>query len=283
MARTEAVLEGQNGRRVLLFDVELHDRSGSRLYALCTRNDVVAEHIEKWQLVGLLTAKQLDDELAVDRGALPRGVRSMSPRFEPLRSGKLDDVKRWILRRDRERKRSRYLQIKCVATGNGQRVKRRQNVNVLIVKLSELHLAVRRALEDENCCLIPIVSIDSAKKQQKRGSPGFSVDYFVWIRVSGESVGVVFRGGEPVMALMDRYDITNKALLCDPSFDVDALDRFTSPFGKIRILTDSDYERHLNSNRTMSPSTTPKSIDFVVKFTAIYIDWVMGNDIAYLY
>ena len=40
------------------------------------------------------------------------------------------------------------------------------------------------------------------------------------------------------MALMDCYDITNKALLCDPSFDVDALNWFKSDYSKLRILPD---------------------------------------------
>merc|ERR1719193_126527 len=258
MAGTEVIFKGRIGRRVLVIDVELHDLSASRLYALCTPNDVVSDHIEKWQLVGLLTANELGDELKIDQHALPRGVRAISPEFDQLRSSTLQSTKRWILRRDGQRKRKWYLQIKCVVAGNVQRGKRKQDTKVLEVSLSEICGAVRSALEDESCCLIPIVTIDSAKKQRRRTMCGFSVDCILLTRVKGESVGVVFRDGDPVMALMDCYDITNKALLCDPSFDVDSLKRFKNHYDKLRILTDSDCERHWNRAISLSPSNSTR-------------------------
>ena len=64
----------------------------------------------------------------------------------------------------------------------------------------------------------------------------FSVDYLLPVQLGNEWVGVVYRNNECAMALMDRYDISNKAILCDPSFDVDALKWFKSDYSKLRIL-----------------------------------------------
>ncbi len=43
-----AVMEGRNGRRMLLVNTELHDQSGHTLYALSSLNDVVTHRTQKW-------------------------------------------------------------------------------------------------------------------------------------------------------------------------------------------------------------------------------------------
>ena len=45
VAHTVSKFVGQNGGEVLVIDVELHDQSGQRLYALCTPNDVVTNQV----------------------------------------------------------------------------------------------------------------------------------------------------------------------------------------------------------------------------------------------
>ena len=56
MAQSTLTMEGRNGYRVLLIDVELHDRYGRGLYALCILNDKDAP---KWQLAALMPPIEL--------------------------------------------------------------------------------------------------------------------------------------------------------------------------------------------------------------------------------
>ena len=48
MARTMALLQGQNKYTVMLCHTELHDRRGRDLYALCIQNDVVSHNAQEW-------------------------------------------------------------------------------------------------------------------------------------------------------------------------------------------------------------------------------------------
>ena len=48
MARTMALLQGQNKYTVMLCHTELHDRRGRDLYALCIQNDVVSSNAQEW-------------------------------------------------------------------------------------------------------------------------------------------------------------------------------------------------------------------------------------------
>ena len=66
----------------------------------------------------------------------------------------------------------------------------------------------------------------------------FSVDYLLPVPVEGNWVGVVYRDGQCIMALMDRYDITNKAIQCDPSFDIQSMEWFQNDFNRMRIIPD---------------------------------------------
>ena len=64
----------------------------------------------------------------------------------------------------------------------------------------------------------------------------FSVDYLLPVRVGNEWVGVVYRDEECKMALMDHHDITNKAFLCDPSFNIESMKWFKNSCGKLNII-----------------------------------------------
>lgn len=149
MAQTMTVMEGRNGGRVMVFDVELHDQRQQRLYALCT-----VDHM-KWQLLDLVTASELTILLGIKQQSLPRGVRAVSSQFEQYRlnsmKSNLKDLKRRILSVDQ---RQRMKHLKCPRTGNSASAPDK----VLTVKLSMFRGAVRKALMDENVNLIPIVS-----------------------------------------------------------------------------------------------------------------------------
>ena len=67
------------------------------------------------------------------------------------------------------------------------------------------------------------------------------MDYLLPIRIHEDWIGVVYRKGIPTQALMDVYDIGNKARLCDPSFDIRTLSMFKNPrFNRLRIIPDLD-------------------------------------------
>jgi len=74
----------------------------------------------------------------------------------------------------------------------------------------------------------------------RRSKENFSVDYLLPIRINGDWVGIVFRNGKPSQGLMDCYDITNKAILCDPTFDEQNLKWFTNTHRRLRILNDDE-------------------------------------------
>ncbi len=60
------------------------------------------------------------------------------------------------------------------------------------------------------------------------------------VQVGNEWIGVVFRNDECTMALLDHYDISNKAILCDPSFNMDAIQWFRNSFSRLRIVPDEE-------------------------------------------
>ena len=67
----------------------------------------------------------------------------------------------------------------------------------------------------------------------------FSVDYLLPVQIGDDWVGVVYRDGAPAQALMDLYDITNKAILCDPAFDTERVSMFENPrYHRLRIVPD---------------------------------------------
>ena len=257
MSQTMIAMEGKNGRKVLLFDVELHDLRGRGLYALCTPKS------DNWQLVDLLTTQQLTNLLGIDLQALPRGVRAVSPQFEEYRmnikssrntmKSNLKELKTQILSQDSRSKPVRYVQLKCVRTKSKKHKNARADTErVLNVGLSSFYAKVRRALIDDHIDLIPIVSVvapSSRSKKSKRhihrGSRNgsnepspFTVDYLLPVRIGTNWVGVVYRDGVPVQGLTDCYDIINKAVLCDPSFNVESLRWFKNSYDRLRVVSD---------------------------------------------
>ena len=186
MARTDMMMEGQDGRRVLLIDVELHDQRGQGLYALCTPNDMVTHKSQQWQLTHLLAANVLTNLLGIDYWALPRGVRAVSSQFEDHRelmrdhpiSG-LKQLKYQISRIDLRRKPVRYGHMKSVQTGRRKPKgrDRADSAKTMKVTLTTFHSAVRDALRDETVGLVPIVSIISrAVGYQKEKLEDFRFD-----------------------------------------------------------------------------------------------------------
>jgi len=243
LAQTSVVMEGRNGRKVVLFDVELHDQHGQTLYALCTPNDMVSRKSQPWQLAHLWTASQLTTWLGITTRCLPRGVRAVSPQFEGYRNlSNLKWLKSKIQDVDLRRKPNQYAQVKCIQTGRGQSRQRKQrDGDLVVVSLSTFYLAVRSALVDDDVDLVPILSIISKTPRNSKQKKDFSVDYLLPVRVKGQWLGVVYREMIPIMVLMDRYDITNKAMICDPSFNAQTLCGFRNCSDRLRIVPDHRF------------------------------------------
>ena len=170
VAQTMTMMEGRNGGKVLLFDVELHDERGEGLYALCVPNDVMSPNAQQWQLADLLTGPQLTTLLGIDSRSLPRGVRMASSQFEQFRMMEseedMDRLKTEIMAIDDRLNRLRYYRLKCIRTGNGKKSKKwADEESVLKVNLSTFYEKVQDALMDENVDLIPIVSIVSRRNK----------------------------------------------------------------------------------------------------------------------
>ena len=88
------------------------------------------------------------------------------------------------------------------------------------------------------------------------------MDYLLPIRVHEGWIGVVYRKGIPTQALMDVYDIGNKARLCDPSFDIRTLSMFKNPrYNRLRIIPDLDS----GSGSESAPSVPAKSANVRVE------------------
>jgi len=269
MSQTTVQLEGREGRSVLLVHTELHDQRRRDLYALCIQNDIVSAKAQKWQMAALLPATALCDILGVDRECLPLGVRSTSKQFKALRrmlqrnpmDKAMRDLKAWISRKDSRGKLIRYQQLKCVQTNGRQRGSRTKEVErALTVRLSDFYAMVRSAFCDDKVELIPMASIVVRKCRKKR-MEDFSVDYLLPVQIGRDWVGVVFRDGAPVQGLMDCYDITNKAVLCDPSFAAERVDMFQSPrYNRLRIVADDEVMAgDLSPESSPSPSPSPST------------------------
>jgi len=258
VAQAMAKFEGQSGGKIMVIDTELHDQRGQSLYALCTPNDAMAPKSQKWQFAALRTSFQITKLLDIDQRAMPRGVRKSCTQFEGHRALQLapyglQRLKAHIAAVDAQRKLVRYCHLKCIQTGSGRKGKRNEPTErVLELAISTFYSKVRRALECPHTPLVPMVSIVS-KKHGKRKAEDFSVDYLLPVRIGPNWVGVVFRGTEPVMALMDIYDISNKALLCDPSFNVEGMRWFQNWYNRLRIVPDSPFEGELLRSEPIAP------------------------------
>ena len=77
-------------------------------------------------------------------------------------------------------------------------------------------------------------------------STTFSVDFLLPVCIGEDWVGVVYRDKEATLCLMDAHDITNKALLCDPSFDVEAMKWFKCKYDRIWIQHDQRHKIKLD-------------------------------------
>jgi len=277
VARRLVVLSGQNGHRMrlLVINVELHNKYGDPLYAVCIPNDVTTAKAQPWQLAYLLSAREVVHLLAIDFGMLPEGVRAVSAQFEQFRRiqmhlggrrAALRILKAEIAKLDSMRKAIRYAHLKCIQTGNGKKNKKGGfPEKVLNDGLTNFYTKVRRALTDDEVELIPIVSIVSRKnKKQKEKEEDFSVDFLLPVRMGSEWVGVVYRDLECCMALMDCYDVSNKAILCDPSFDVDSLEWFKNSHNRLRVVPDDEWcsaewqqRVHLDPEQSMANDSRP--------------------------
>ena len=100
----------------------------------------------------------------------------------------------------------------------------------------------------------------------------YSVDYLLPVQVKGQWIGVVYREMEPIMVLMDRYDITNKAMICDPSFNSQTLCGFRNCSTRLRIVADDRFEREqdavvevprlmMNGSNGSNRTSTPRSLN----------------------
>merc|ERR1719474_803258 len=159
------------------------------------------------------------------------------------------DLKASISRKDSRGKLIRYHQLKCVRTNGRKRMRGPKAVErPLTVRISDFYAAVRGAFDDDKVELIPMTSIVVRKCRKKR-KEDFSVDYLLPVRIGREWVGVVFRDGVPIQALMDCYDITNKAILCDPAFDTERVSMFRNPSSNRLRIVDDDH--------AVSPSPSP--------------------------
>lgn len=262
VAQTVAMFQGRNGGRLLVINVELHDRSGNELYALCPPNDVTTHRAQNWQLAALLSAPELVALLGIHGQSLPRGVRAVSSQYALYRELMADPnpearvqnmryLKERICGIDARRKPVRYSHLKCIQTGNGNPRRKDVEDDVMTIGLSRFYAKVRTALSDDQIPLIPIVSIVSRTtkiKDRREKHEDFSVDYLLPVPVEDVWVGVVYRDEECSMALLDRYDISNKAILCDPTFNTRSLEWFQNGFNRLRVFQDEISDADTNSD-----------------------------------
>jgi len=161
---------------------------------------------------------------------------------------------------DARRKPVRYSHLKCIQTGNGKMGRKDVEDDVMTIGLSRFYAKVRSALSDDQIPLIPIVSIVSRTrkiKDRREKHEDFSVDYLLPVPVKDVWVGVVYRDEECSMALLDRYDISNKAILCDPTFNTRSLEWFQNGFNRLRVFQDELSDADTNSDGGYSDGGSP--------------------------
>ena len=299
-----------NNIKFLLINSELHDRNSNVLYMFCIKNDIESEKAQKWQFVKLVTAAELielvpdcaleqiisqfmvgQDSVSsaeftsisciisqfmgeyCDNTILPLGARQNGEQFKKLNQ-KCMMTKRNILH---PIEKISYLQLKGIQTGHDKNRKgnKKNEKEVLKISLYEFEERIQSAAgsPDPRHDLIPIVSILSGKKY---GDGDYSVDQVLPVWIRGNWVGIVYRDGKPVMELFDGYDITNKAILCEPTFDKERLAFFTNNIYKIEILPREQLptEMQIYSNEE-TPELAPitpvdDSLDFAT--TALNLD-----------
>ena len=75
-----------------------------------------------------------------------------------------------------------------------------------------------------------------------------SVDFLLPVKLDDDWCGVVYRKNDASMCLLDVHDITNKALLCDPSFDVNSMNWFKCSVERIVVKHDVPRLRSDSAN-----------------------------------
>jgi len=231
-------LESRRGHRILIINSELHCRcTREPLYMLCVPNDFDAAKSQKWQFVRLVTADDIRRFARYKRGQdLPRGVRGDAHQFEAYRFDELPSKADLLSSRIG---RHQYAQLKGVQTQKNRQSEQASR-KVLTLTASEVRQAVHWALQsgDARHEMIPIVSILSGKHHP---DGDFSVDQVLPVQIGDgrDWIGVVFRHGLPQVTLIDAYDICNKAILCEPSFETSRLDFFVCRYNKVRIEPDA--------------------------------------------
>mmetsp|Transcript_50451 Transcript_50451/g.45220 ORF Transcript_50451/g.45220 Transcript_50451/m.45220 type:complete len:782 (+) Transcript_50451:485-2830(+) len=305
----------ENNVQFLLINSELHDQNGNVLYMFCIENDIRSEKAQKWQFVKLMTAAELielvpdcalekiitqftmdddDNHVSVcsvitsiisqfmgnycdqDR-VLPLGARKNGPQFDQLKQKKMItkvDISYGMTN-------TSYLQLKGIQTGYD---KKRGNKQILRISLNAFENKIYEAAEsdDPRHDLIPIVSILSGKKY---GDGDYSVDQVLPVNIrDDEWIGICYRSGKPVMDLFDGYDITNKAILCDPTFNKTRLSFFNNNIYKIEITPrDHSYQPPTPSlslsscSYTPTPDTPQMQPEYDIDITPLAMDSVSSN------
>jgi len=236
-AQTVAIMKCKESE-MLVIDVELHNQIRERLYALCTPND--PSKPEPWQLVYLQSARELQINLKIDPSCLPRGVRMASTQFEHYRMAQVNvnHLKAQILQNG-----DRGIQWLRNSRPKYGRKKGQSPAKIKTVKQSSFYAAVSMHLKNPNITLIPIVS---------RTGKGFSIEFLLPVRLENDWIGVVYRNNESVMVLLDFYDITNKAILCNPGFDPSSLRWFRNSFHKLKIEPDDEEKEAVEALSPMA-------------------------------
>merc|ERR1712150_317796 len=178
---------------VMVVNVELHDKRGDALYAICVANCPERAELKPWFMNSLMTTPKITNLLGISSGDLPHGARAVSTQFEQYRTikGNLQALKSQILANSSRKSMNRYVRLKCIRTTHGKGGGKSQRGNgkkakEFVVGLRIFYEAVRTALGDPKVELIPIVSIKSGKRRIDRVKlEDFSVDYLLPVQVQG--------------------------------------------------------------------------------------------------
>jgi len=248
LAQTVSIVVDGNGQEWLVIDVELHGRRGEKLYALCSPRDTAKA--AGWTMVSLLTLSELRSAINIENEDVPRGVREVWSQFEHHRTNK--DTLRGLKEQYRVNGNRRLKFIRNSRKKFGGKRRRRRRPKAATFKRSLFTESVSKSL---NCPDVPLVPITT------RSDKTYRVDYLLPVQLGSEWVGVVFRDGQSVMMLLDSYDIVNKAILCDPSFDAAGFQWFSNSVDKVVIVPDDEETgpQTITKSPTPAPVLTPSA------------------------
>eukprot|EP00484_Ammonia_sp_Unknown_P002375 CAMPEP_0197074322 /NCGR_PEP_ID=MMETSP1384-20130603/211048_1 /TAXON_ID=29189 /ORGANISM="Ammonia sp." /LENGTH=642 /DNA_ID=CAMNT_0042513163 /DNA_START=97 /DNA_END=2025 /DNA_ORIENTATION=+ len=234
----------------IVINTELHDYDGNELYMFCVKNDKLSAKAQRWQFVKLLT--QFEIRAFMQHGVLPRGARKTSDNFYQYRTRAMmskHEIAAYCT------SSTCYQQLKNIVTGHARKEPGKVE---LCLTLDTFYEAIERALQsrDNKHNLIPILSILSGKKFAENGD--YCIDQVLPVQIGRNWIGVVYRNGKPSMLLYDGYDITNKAILCDPNFECGKLDWFKNNVYKVVIMSSGRTPRFEDEEEKF-PALTPMS------------------------